>query len=150
MPLYAARAKDAKVVAAVRTAYIDEAKALGADSAISTDADLPANFHVDHIADTIGGKVGAKLCQAVVPTGTIITSVTAPNGDAGIDPTGLPVKPEHWQYHHDGKRLALIVADVKAGKVSMPIAQKLPLKDAAEAHRLLEKGGSGGKILLIP
>lgn len=148
--LYAARMKGAKVIAAVRTAYMDEARALGADSAISTDADLPAGFHVDYVADTIGGKVAAKLCQAVIPTGMIVTSVTAPNGDAGIDPAGLPVPPVHFTYHHDGKRLAQLVADVKAGKVSMPIAQRLPLKDAAEAHRLIEKGGSGGKIVLIP
>ena len=148
--VYAARAKGAKVVAAVRAAYIDEAKALGAEKAIATDTDLPAGLRVDHVADTIGGKVAAKLCQALAPGGTIITSVTAPDGSAGIDAAGLPSPPVHLQYHHDGKRFAQIIADVKAGKVSMPIAQKLPLKDAAEAHRLLEKGGNSGKIILIP
>jgi NADPH:quinone reductase len=39
---------------------------------------------------------------------------------------------------------------VKTGKVSMPIAQRLPLTDAAEAHQLIEKGGAGGKVILIP
>ena len=148
--VYAARAKGAKVVAAVRPAYADEALALGAEKALSTDADLPANFHPDHVADTIGGKIAAKLCQTIAPGGTLITSVTAPSGEAGIDPAGLPVKPVHLQYHPDGKRLAQIVSDVNDGKVAMPIAKRLPLTDAAEAHRMMEKGGSGGKIILIP
>ena len=148
--VYAARAKGVRVVAAVRPAYMDEARALGAERAISTDTDVPADLHVDHVVDTIGGRVAARLCQALVPGGAIITSVTAPSGEAGIDPAGLPVKPERWQYHHDGKRLGQLVNDVKLGKVSMPIAQRLPLTDAAEAHRLIERGGIGGKIILIP
>jgi len=148
--VYAARAKGVRVVAAVRPAYMDEARALGAEKAISTDADPPADLRVDHVVDTIGGKVAARLCQALVPGGSIITSVTSPSGGAGIDPEGLPAKPERWQYHHDGKRLGQLVNDVKMGKVSMPIAQRLPLADAAEAHRLMEKGGAGGKFILIP
>jgi len=148
--LYAARAKGAHVVAAVRTAYMDEARALGANTVISTDAELPADFRVDHVADTIGGKVAARLCQAVVANGSIVTSNTAPSGDAGIDPSGLPVKPRHYTYTHDGKRLAKLFDAVMQGKVSMPIAQRLALTDAAEAHRLLEKGGNQGKIILIP
>ena len=148
--VYAALAKGVRVVAAVRPAYMDEARALGAMKAISTDADPPPDLHVDHVVDTIGGKVAARLCQGLVPGGSIITSVTAPSGEAGIDPAGLPVKPERWQYHHDGKRLGQLVNDVKTGKVSMPIAQRLPLTDAAEAHRLIEKGGAGGKVILIP
>jgi NADPH:quinone reductase len=148
--VYAARAKGVRVVAAVRPAYLDEARALGAQMAISTDADPPADLRVDYVVDTIGGKVAARLCQALAPGGSIITSVTSPSGDAGIDPAGLPAKPERWQYHHDGKRLGQLVNDVKMGRVSMPIVQRLPLADAAEAHRLMEKGGAGGKIILIP
>jgi NADPH:quinone reductase len=148
--VYAARAKGARVIAAVRPAYTDEALALGVEKAISTDSDLPSDLHVDHVADTIGGPVAARLCQALAPGGSIITSVTAPTGEAGIDPAGLPAKPEHLSYHHDGKRLEQIIYDVKLGKVAMPIALRLPLADAAEAHRLIEKGGSRGKIILIP
>ena len=148
--LYAARAKGAKVIAAVRPAYADEARALGAETAISTDGDLPANFRVDHMADTIGGKVAAKLCPAIAPGGTLITSTTSPAGGPGIDPEGLPIKPVRLQYHPDGQRLAQLISDVNDGKVVMPIAKRLPLTDAAEAHRLIEKGGSGGKIILIP
>ena len=38
--------------------------------------------------------------------------------------------------------------DVAAGRISMPIARRLPLAAAAEAHRLMESGGLCGKIVL--
>ncbi len=39
---------------------------------------------------------------------------------------------------------------VKSGKLRLRISQTLPLKDAAEAHRLLEGRKTTGKVLLIP
>jgi NADPH:quinone reductase-like Zn-dependent oxidoreductase len=49
------------------------------------------------------------------------------------------------------------VADTVGGPVAcklfarrMPIAHRLPLTAIARAHRLMEQGGVGGKILLLP
>ncbi len=39
---------------------------------------------------------------------------------------------------------------VRDGKLDIPIARKMKLSEAAEAHRLAEKGSAGGKILLLP
>ena len=39
---------------------------------------------------------------------------------------------------------------VRSGKLKLRIFQTLPLKDAAEAHRLLEGRKAVGKVLLIP
>jgi NADPH2:quinone reductase len=39
---------------------------------------------------------------------------------------------------------------IAAGKLKLRISQTLPLKDAAEAHRLLEGRKTTGKVLLIP
>jgi hypothetical protein len=39
---------------------------------------------------------------------------------------------------------------VRDGKFVLPIGRRLPLRDAAEAHRLGEKGGIGEIILLAP
>ena len=37
-----------------------------------------------------------------------------------------------------------------AGDLAVPIARRLPLSEAREAHRLVERGGIGGKIVLEP
>jgi NADPH:quinone reductase-like Zn-dependent oxidoreductase len=49
----------------------------------------------------------------------------------------------------DTRNLELTVGAVKAGKLTIPIRSRLPLRNAAEAHAALAKGGAG-KILLLP
>jgi NADPH:quinone reductase-like Zn-dependent oxidoreductase len=49
----------------------------------------------------------------------------------------------------DTKNLEYMVEAVSAGKLIIPIGSKLPLRNAAEAHAAVEKGGAG-KILLLP
>jgi NADPH:quinone reductase-like Zn-dependent oxidoreductase len=39
---------------------------------------------------------------------------------------------------------------VAAGRIPVPIARRMPLAAAVDAHRLLEAGGLGGKIILEP
>lgn len=39
---------------------------------------------------------------------------------------------------------------VASGKLTLRISQILPLKDAPEAHRLLEGRKTTGKLLLVP
>jgi NADPH2:quinone reductase len=39
---------------------------------------------------------------------------------------------------------------IASGKLKLRISRTLPLKDAAEAHRLLEGRKTTGKVLLIP
>ena len=40
--------------------------------------------------------------------------------------------------------------DVRDGKFVLPIGRRMPLRDAAEAHALGEKGGIGKILLLAP
>jgi len=39
---------------------------------------------------------------------------------------------------------------VRLGAIAPKITQKIPLKDAAEAHRLLESRQTMGSIILVP
>jgi NADPH2:quinone reductase len=48
------------------------------------------------------------------------------------------------------QRAGDVLGWVKSGKLKLRISQTLPLKDAAEAHRLLEGRKTTGKVLLIP
>jgi NADPH:quinone reductase-like Zn-dependent oxidoreductase len=49
----------------------------------------------------------------------------------------------------DTKNLEYMVEAVKAGKLTIPIASRVPLRNAAGAHAAFAKG-SAGKILLLP
>ena len=143
--LFAALAAGARVVAAVRPSYFDEARKLGAHDVIALEGGDKPGLSFDHVADTVGGPAVAALCKHAVSDGTICTVSTTP-----IDPAGLPSAPYFFPYHHDGARLEKLMGDVAAGKITMPIARRLPLASAAEAHRLMEEGGLRGKVILEP
>lgn len=52
--------------------------------------------------------------------------------------------------HHDGTRLAELLAAAAAGTLPVRVAQALPLTEAAEAHRLAAAGGVRGRYVLRP
>jgi len=139
----AAKALGARVVVAVRGAYVDEVKALGFDEVVTFDAPLRENLRFDHVADTVGGPEVARLCRNLKPGGKIITVATTP-----IDPEGLPAAPKTFGFHPDGARLARIVDAIDKGAISMPVAKRLPLAEAREAQRLVEHGGARGRVVL--
>jgi NADPH2:quinone reductase len=141
--MHAALALGARVVAAVRSTYFDEALELGAHEVISLEGENSEGLSFDHVADTVGGPAVAALCRQLAQGGSIITVSTTP-----IDPTGLPATPTFFAYRTDGVRLGRIIEQVAAGDMTMPIALRLPLASAAEAHRLMERGGLRGKIIL--
>ena len=58
------------------------------------------------------------------------------------------VKVAHVFSKFDRKTLEFMAAAVRDGKLVIPISQKLPLSEAAEAQATAEKGGTG-KILLV-
>jgi NADPH:quinone reductase-like Zn-dependent oxidoreductase len=143
--VHAALALGARIVAAVRPAYFDEARELGAHEVTSLEDDDSKTLAFEHVADTVGGPAVARLCRRQTPGGLIMTVSTTP-----IDPKGLAATPTFFAYHPDGTRLDRILKEVAAGVITMPIARRLPLASAAEAHRLMEKGGLRGKIILEP
>lgn len=142
---FAARRLGAKVVAAVRASQRDEARALGAIATIVLGEESWNGTPFDHIADTVGGPAVAALCHHLAPGGRIRTVATTP-----IDPAGLPAEPAFFPVHPDRATLEAIGGLVVASEIRMPIARRLPLDQAAEAHRLAEAGGLGGKLVLIP
>lgn len=52
--------------------------------------------------------------------------------------------------HHDGARLAELLAAASSGMLPTRIAGVLPLSEAAEAHRLVAKGGLRGRYVVCP
>jgi len=143
--VHAALGLGVKVVAAVRPAYFDEARALGCEAVVSLDAGDPGGHTFDHVADTVGGPAVASLCKGLKPGGSIVTVSTTP-----IPPEGLAATPVFFGYTPltAHARLEALVDDVINGKITMPVAVKMPLAEAARAQALMETGGQKGKIIL--
>lgn len=139
--MFAAMQRGAQVVAAVRHSQVALAHELGACDVIDLDAlDWPGEG-VDYLADTLGGALCARLIERFAPVNDAVTVATDPV------PGALA---RFVQVHTATQRLESLLAAVVAGELVVPVAQCLPLSAAAEAHRLLERGGLGGKIVLLP
>jgi NADPH:quinone reductase-like Zn-dependent oxidoreductase len=144
--VFTAKARGATVIAGVLKRQIDEAKTVGADQAVATDDDtaIASLTPLDAVADTVDGKTAEKLIGRVKPGGVFAT-VLAPPQSAAYYPS---VKVVHIFSKFDRKTLEFMAEAVRDGKLVIPISQKLPLSEAAEAQAVAEKGGIG-KILLV-
>jgi NADPH:quinone reductase-like Zn-dependent oxidoreductase len=145
--LYAAKEIGAKVIAGVRKKQIEEALALGASAAIdiSNDDEIAKLGTIDGVADTIGGELATKLIGKVKPGGNY-GSVVGPVSNAALNPTvivnAFMAHPDPNTYIHYGEA-------IRDKELVLPIDRMMPLADAAEAHAIAEKGGVGGKIILL-
>jgi len=144
--VFTAKQFGATVIAGVLKRQMEEAKSVGADHAVATDDDTAiANLPpVDAVADTVNGKTSEKLIAKVKPGGMYASVVGAPQNAAKYP----SVKLVHVFSKFDRKTLQFMAEAVRDGKLVIPISQKLPLSDAAEAQAAAEKGGVG-KILLV-
>ena len=144
--VFTAKARGATVIAGVLKSQMDEAKTVGADQVVATDDDTAiANLPpLDAVADTVGGRTAEKLIAKVKPGGVYASVVGAPQNAAQYP----SVKVVHVFSKFDRQTLEFMAAAVRDGKLIIPISEKLPLSEAAEAQAAAEKGGIG-KILLM-
>jgi NADPH:quinone reductase-like Zn-dependent oxidoreductase len=145
--VFAAKDRGAVVIAGVRKEQLEGAKILGADRLVALDdaaafADLEP---VDIVANTVGGKTAEDLMGKMKAGGTF-ASVTGAPANAARYPK---VRTAAFVSKQDTKNLEYTVEAVRAGKLSIPIGSRVPLRNAAEAHAAFAKG-SAGKILLLP
>lgn len=141
--VHAAKARGAIVIGAVRASARAEALAMGVDEVIGFDDETAAP--VDIVADTVGGAVSAALFRRIAAHAVIHTVATDP-----IPAEGLAAPPLFFAVHADADRLAMLARAVADGALAVPIARAMPFAEAAEAHRLAEAGGLGGKVILTP
>jgi NADPH:quinone reductase-like Zn-dependent oxidoreductase len=144
--VHAAKKQGAHVIAGVRTRQLSEARALGAADVLALDDDAAmGKLTVDAVADTVGGEVAVKLLATVKAGGRFGYASVLPDGAAARYPQ---VKVARVFAHPDPSKVREFLDDVRDGNFVLPIGRRLALRDAAEGHRLGEKGGVG-KILLI-
>ena len=144
-----ARARGARIVAAVREADADDARRLGAEIVLGTGSELATEIRgewqdgVDACLDTVGLGASAMVC--VRDGGTFVTSVptAVPDAARGIAPGTVQVQP-------DAGTLAELAARAVAGELTVRVAETLPFERFRDAYARLERGGLRGKIVLTP
>jgi NADPH:quinone reductase-like Zn-dependent oxidoreductase len=143
--VFVAKQRGARVLAGVRTDQKAAAAKLGADGVfgIDDDRDIERIPQLDAIADTVGGETAMKLVAKVKTGGRAGSTVGEPPGarDRGLDARG-------FMAHPDSKRLADLVKAIADGRLTIPIAKRFPLAQAAEAQTFAEHGAPG-KVLLV-
>jgi NADPH:quinone reductase-like Zn-dependent oxidoreductase len=139
----------AEVIAGVRAKALDRARSLGVPGVLAIDDDEAIEKFrlVDSIADTVGGEVAAKLIAKIKPGGSFGYTSVLQEGAATHNPS---VKITRVFAHPDPSKVREFADDVRDGKFVFPIGRRMPLRDAAEAHVLGEKGGIGKILLLAP
>jgi NADPH:quinone reductase-like Zn-dependent oxidoreductase len=145
--VHTAKKLGAKVIAGVRTSQLSEARTLEVSDAVAIDDDsaIAKLSMVDVVADTVGGETAAKLFGRVRNGGNFGYTSVIPDGLSKLNPT---VTITRVGARPDASKVREFADDVRDGKFLLPIARRLPLRDAAEAHALAQRGGSG-KIILV-
>jgi NADPH:quinone reductase-like Zn-dependent oxidoreductase len=146
---HSAKKIGAQVIAGVRGKELDAARSLGVAGVLAIDDDqaIESFSLVDAIADTVGGEVAAKLIARIKPSGSFGYTAVLPEGAAAKNPT---VKIARVGARPDPSKVREFADDVRDGKFVLPIGRRMPLRDAAEAHVLGQKGGIGKILLLAP
>ena len=146
--VHTAKKLGVRVIAGVRAAQLKEAATLGvSDTLAIDDEDAIRRFAmVDGILDTVGGETAGKLFAKVKNGGSFGYASVLPEGVAATNTT---VRVTRVFARPDASKVREFADEVRDGKFILPISQRLPLRDAAKAHALAEKGGAGKLVLVI-
>jgi alcohol dehydrogenase len=146
-------------------------KELGADVAIDYSKDkfeeVCRNEPFDGIIDLIGGSVEVRSMKVLKKTGTmfsILNSGWAHEKGMALGSlyvayylaknkffSAIRMGPKYKAHlvRPNGQQMTEIAKLLESGKVKVIIDKKLPLEEAAEAHRYMEEGHARGKVVLI-
>lgn len=165
----------AQVIAIVGSSRKAElVESLGAQTVIDSSAgewgqavlDATGGTGPDVIFDAVGGATSGRGLEVLAPGGTLVIYGAASGSPPQFSPTamgGLALKMQTIAGYsmmpsladaNLGRLLredfARLYALVESGALKPVIGRRLPLSEAAEAHRLIESRQSTGKILLVP
>jgi NADPH:quinone reductase-like Zn-dependent oxidoreductase len=143
---HVARKHGARVLAGVRAKEKEEASKLNADGVVAIDSEEEiGDVHdLDAIADTVGGTTIQRLLKTIRNGGVLGSVLGQPEGADKYD-----IHVEAFMAQPDASRLHQLAEDVARHEFSIPIARTMKLQDIQEAHRIFERGGISGKIVLV-
>ncbi len=152
--VFAAAEIGARIIAGVRSKYLDAARQLpGVSEAIAIDdgAEIDKLPPLDCVADAVGGKLADRLIAKVKPGGKFACFPKQNPQNAALYPT-VHITVIFGQVDPSTTRAAQILHYAEAardGKFTMPIERIMPLAEAAEAQAIAEKGGVAKIILAV-
>jgi len=116
---------------------------------------------VDVVFDTVGGETYLRSLNAARIGGKVVSVLATPLSQSDVQLARLRnlslgfelmLTPQALNLHDERVRQRKILEEgaklVEAGQLGVLITHRLPLEQAAEAHRLIEAGGMIGKIIL--
>jgi len=149
-----AKAAGAVVLATCGSANIEFVRSLGADHVFDyrtcdfVQAVLNVTEGVDVVFDTVGGETLARSIEVVRSGGRMVSIVDTP-----YPLSLLPAYERNLTIHLmfttlNGNRLEKIRGMVERQSIRPVIHAVIPIRQAGEAHRLVEAGGIRGKVVL--
>ena len=157
-----ARASGADVIGVVsRSDRADYVRSLGAESVIATAetsiSDALPRHSIDGVLDTVAGPLFGPLVKSLTLGGRLSLVGAVAGSDVSFDAYDLPsgisltgYSSEDLDGHALQEAVTSIAALVKDGRLEPPHRTRIPLSEAADAHRLLEGRGVEGRLLLTP
>jgi NADPH:quinone reductase-like Zn-dependent oxidoreductase len=145
--VFMAKKLGARVIAGVRKEQKEKAASLGVDQvvAIDDDGEISALPQLDAIGDTVDHEVIGKLIPKIKGGGVLGSVLGKPK-----EAEGKNIRVEAFMSTPNAALLREMADAVRDGTLVIPIARRMKLGEAGEAHRLAEAGSLEGKILLIP
>jgi NADPH2:quinone reductase len=115
----------------------------------------------DVVFDTVGGETYLRSLNATRIGGKVVSILATPLAVADVQLARLRnlslgfelmLTPQALNLHDERVRQRRILEEgaklVEQGKLGVLVTHRLPLEQAAEAHRLIEAGGMIGKVIL--
>ncbi|MGZ5433716.1 MAG: quinone oxidoreductase family protein [Thermoanaerobaculia bacterium] len=153
-----AKQRGARVIATASPAKHEEVLSLGADEVLDYSDPWPEGMHV--VYDSVGKTTFDRSLDALAARGMLVLFGQSSGPVPPVDPARLARKatyltrPSLGHYTATREELRWRARDlftwIESGEVKLRIDRELPLRDAAEAHRLLESRATRGKLLLVP
>ncbi len=136
-----------KVVAGVRRVQLSQAASIRADEIVALDDQqaFVALPRFDIVANAVRGQAAMMLMDKV-REGGVFASVTGPPDNAEDHPS---VTVKAFVSKQDAAMLRSLLGVIREGGLHIPIDRRIPLRNAASAHDLVERG-TAGKVLLLP
>jgi NADPH:quinone reductase-like Zn-dependent oxidoreductase len=145
--VHVARKHGARVLAGVRAKEKEDASKLEVEGVVAIDSEEEiGHLHdLDAIADTVGGTTIQRLLKTIRKGGVLGSVLGEPEGAKKYD-----IHVEAFMAQPDASRLYQLADEVARHEFSIPIARTMKLQEIQEAHRIFERGGLRGKIVLVP
>ena len=142
-----AKWKGAYVIGTTSKENMDFVKKLGADKVIDYKNEKFEEKlkNIDLVIDLIGGDTQKRSLKVIKKGGRLITTVQVENQEATKEKN---IHIEGFLAQSLPEELEQIKQLIDSGKVKPVVSKIMPLKDAAKAQKLSEKGHTRGKIVL--